>query len=589
MANDNLTISNDSSDALLPLAFDVSSPTAGASEYLHDPFIRRLADFFQSKGLEALQREDRQEVWYQDWIDYQAEHGIYAGLLSPQRYSSRGHRFDLWRLPRFLEVFAYHSPAHAYSLHVSFLGLFPILMSSNEALKKEAVAKLEGGGLFALAVSEKEHGSDLLANEFMVKPAGPGGLLAEGTKYYIGNTNAACIISVLARQDDVESGRANKRLPFVLFALRPGEAPAFGNVRKIRTLGVRAAFVGQFDVQGHPFTAADVISRGREAWDAVFGTVDFGKFFLGFGSVGICEHAFVEAAAYLRCRVLYGKPVAEMPHIRATTAIAFARLAAMKLYAYRALDYLHAASKDDRRYLLFNSVQKAKVSTEGVKVMGLLAECMGARGVEAETYFESALRDAQLIPGLEGSTHINFALTARFIDAYFARAGNEAGPGPVDAHRAGAGENAYWMRSGDRNPKTVRFAHDLRAYQRLRSLPNVTLFVEQVEAFRSFVADGVSASPLAADGELTIEMGKCFSIMVYAQLVAENCQSAAVAPALVSVIFHALIEDLGAQSLKLSAMFPPGSSQRASLQGAVRVPETSPADWQFVSDLIAAR
>ena len=63
---------------------------------------------------------------------------------------------------------------------------------------------------------------------------------------------------------------------------------------------------------------------------------------------------------------------------------------------------------------------RTRVSTEGVRVLGLLSECVGARGCEAETYFESALRDAQLIPGLEGSTHINFGLTAQFLDNYFA-------------------------------------------------------------------------------------------------------------------------------------------------------------------------
>ena len=92
---------------------------------------------------------------------------------------------------------------------------------------------------------------------------------------------------------------------------------------------------------------------------------------------------------------------------------------AMKCFAYRALDYLQASSKDDRRDLLFNAVQKAKVSTEGVKVMATLSECIGAKGFESDTYFEMALRDAQLIPGLEGSTHINFGLTSRFIDPYF--------------------------------------------------------------------------------------------------------------------------------------------------------------------------
>jgi acyl-CoA dehydrogenase len=141
-------------------------------------------------------------VWYQDWIDFQAGHGLYAALLSPKQYSSRGHQFDLRRLTRFLEAFAFCSPAHAYSLHVSFLGLFPILLGGNEPLKREAVAALEAGGLFAFAVSERGHGSDLMANEFTVSPDG----VATGEKYYIGTVNAAAIVSVLPRSSSSPSG-----------------------------------------------------------------------------------------------------------------------------------------------------------------------------------------------------------------------------------------------------------------------------------------------------------------------------------------------------------------------------------------------
>lgn len=63
-------------------------------------------------------------------------------------------------------------------------------------------------------------------------------------------------------------------------------------------------------------------------------------------------------------RILYGKPVLQMPHIRLLVAQAAARLIAMKTYACRALDYVYAANAKDRRYLLYCAVQKAKVSTE---------------------------------------------------------------------------------------------------------------------------------------------------------------------------------------------------------------------------------
>src|SRR5687767_8645351 len=369
--------------------------------------------------------------------------------MSPKAYSTRGCRLDLLKLTRFWEAAAYFSPAHAYSLHVSFLGLFPILRSENEALKREAVEKLEAGGLFAFAVSERGHGADLLGNEFTVTETVPGRLTARGSKYYIGNANAAAMISVLAKKSRKQDDGSSRRVPLLFFVLRPDQPGAVRATRKIRTFGIRTAYVGAFDVDGYAFPETDIVCRGRDAWESVFATVNLGKFFLGFGSIGMCEHAFEEARAHTHGRILYGKPVAAMPHIRSATAHAYAKLTAMKLFAYRALDYLHAATKEDRRYLLFAAVQKAKVSTEGIKVMNLLSECVGAKGFEADTYFESALRDVALVPALEGSTHINHQAAAQFLRAYFAGAqpNPPAAPPSLTALGAAAGESAYLLDS----------------------------------------------------------------------------------------------------------------------------------------------
>ena len=572
-------------DVLYPLSFEVSSLSTGAADYLQDPALGALVEFFQRKGLATLKAEDRQEGWYQDWIDYQKHHHLYAQLLCPRQHARRGHQFDLLRLTRFLETFAYFSPAHAYSLHVSFLGLFPILLSDNEPLKKEAVALLEKGGLLAFAVSEQAHGADLFANEFTLTATDAGGYIATGRKYYIGNAQAAGLIAVLAKK--VEANHSRKA-PFVFFALRPTPAQPLDEVRKIRTVGIRTAFVGEFAVQDRPVPESDLLAEGRQAWEAIHGTVNFGKFFLGFGAIGICEHAFVEAQAHMRPRTLYGKSVLELPHLKATVAQAFARLSAMKLYAYRALDYVQAAQAEDRRYLLFTAVQKAKVSTEGVKVVALLSECIGARGAEAETYFEMALREVQLIPGLEGSTHINFGLTAQFLDGYFAEAGAVVPPS-VALHQTSSDENPYWLAGGDRQPRTVRFAPHVQAFAPLRQVPNVAAFLEQVRGFREVVAGGVATLNPTADARLTIALGKCLATIAYAQLIAENCHLVQLPTATIGLIFQGLIEDLSLEALLLAGMFPVESPARALLQNLVRVPMTTPTEWQAVTDTLTTR
>jgi acyl-CoA dehydrogenase len=430
----------------------------------------------------------------------------------------------------------------------------------------------------------------LLATEFALRADELGALHAAGSKYYIGNANAAGLVSVLAKKAGPAMDAAARRAPFVFFVLRPQESPCFESVQRIRTLGIRSAYIAEFKVADQKVPPSDVICEGRHAWEAAFGAVDFGKLFLGFGAVGICERAFAEAIGHLSRRLLYGKPVTDMPHIRSMMTSAFARLVAMKLYACRALDYVQSASSSERRYLLFNAVQKARVSTEGVKVMGLLAECMGAKGFEADTYFETALREAPMIPRLEGSTHINFRLTTQFLENYFAdSAVAPPAPASVTLSPADPEENPYWFGHHDRHSKTVNFADCLAAYAPWRAVPNVRTFVKQVKAFRQWIVGETKPTDLADNAALSVAVGKCFAAIVYGQLVAENCKLAEAAPTTVAMIFHELVQDLTAEALRLMAQSPPGSATRNALKKVVRVPRTAATDLESVFEFLSKR
>jgi acyl-CoA dehydrogenase len=570
-------------ETAFPQTFATAATTPQA--YRQDPAVVKLIEFFEAKGLAALKEEDRLEKWHDDWIAYQAEHRLYAQLLSPAKYSTLGGKLDLLRYARFLEVFGYFSPAHGYSLQVTFLGLNSVLRGTNEALKQEAVAILEAGGLLAFGVSERAHGADLLANEFVVREAGPGRFVADGSKYYIGNANVAGMIAILARQENDRSAGRARRAPPALFALRPKQAAGFGNLRKIRTLGVRAGFAGAFDVKGHDLHESDLIAQGRSAWDAVIGTVTLGKFFLGFGSVGICEHALAEAAAHLGGRILYGKPVLDMPHIRSLMAQAYARLSAMKLYAYRALDYLHASSAADRRYLLFTAVQKAKVSTEGVKVAAMLSECVGAKGFESDTYLEMALRDVQLIPSLEGSTHINLEFTAQFIARYFGEPDSSlVDPAALTLRGGAVDENPYLMEAGASAAKSVAFPPFLRAHKPLAHVPNVIVFARQAIAFKRFVKSSSAARGLSTDLEGAIALGKCLATICYGQLVAESSARLGVPAQSVSAMFHGIVEDLSVVALGLGSLPSLGRNDRIMIRRMIAIPKTRSSDWDFIAE-----
>jgi acyl-CoA dehydrogenase len=574
-------------DGVYPLGFASSRADAASRIYLDDPLIAKLVSFFEAKGLAALKEEDRCETWYADWLDYQRAHRLYASLLTPRAYATADGGFDLLRMARFLEVFAYHSPSHGYSLQVTFLGFFSILMGDNAALKQEAVATLNAGEVMAFAVSEKDHGADLLGNAFTIQPTSGGMFRCEGSKYYIGNANVAALIPILARRVEPTPAQSSaRRMPLALIALRPKQTPAFQNVQKIRTLGIRAAFVGSFDVKAHELPQSDIIAEGRTAWEAVVGTVTVGKFLLGFGSIGICERAFEEAVGHLSRRILFGKPAIELPNIRLAMTQAYVRLAAMKLYAYRALDYLHAASASERRYLLFNAVQKAKVGVDGVKVMALISECVGARGFECDTYIEMALRDAALIPSVEGSTHINLLQASQFIPRYFAGAESLVSPPSVTLGECASAENAYLMSAGSGGIGNIAFAHCRDAYAPFQRINNVRLFAAQVETFARWLGQ---AGRDAAAAETAIARGRILAVVAFGQLVAEHADRAKTDPMLVSAIFHILIGDMNEATLALASMSRPTEPGHDLLQEVVAVPEPIDLSVDLWSHLLPAQ
>lgn len=567
--------------------------------YTQDPTIKALADFFEKKGLEQLKKEDRAETWYSDFLEHVKEHRIYARFLSPKKYSNRGHEWDFLSLCRFLEAFAYYSPAHAYSFQVSFLGIFPILMSHNEELKKEAIKRLENGGMFAFGLSEKSHGSDIYSSEMQLEKVHDG-YVANGAKYYIGNANCAQIISILAIDKSWNQGGPVTKENFTFFALRPHESTSFCDLKKIETMGVRTAFVGGFSLKDHHFSETDVISKSDAAWDAIFGTVNLGKYFLGFGSVGICEHAMTEAYAHVSSRILFGKPVFEMPHIKKIMGSACVKLLGMKLYAYRAIDYLQVASKNDRRYLLTNSVQKAKVSTEGVSVMQMLSECVGAKGFESATYFESALRDAVLIPGLEGSTHINYGLTNVFLKRYFFDTSVDVS---VPEFHESTPENDYIFHAETGSLSRVNFPDYELAYKFLSENQNVQIFQTQLHAFKIFLVafgafetiektlkESLKLGENIQDAEMIMELGKLFCTIVYGQLIAEQAGRMKLDDRLVSLIFHQLIEDMNIHAIKISSLPTLGEGfgvvQKTLIKRMIETQKTKTSDMDAAIDLL---
>jgi acyl-CoA dehydrogenase len=496
--------------------------------------MQATVDFFERKGKRKLKEHDRERVWYQDFLDFQRDEKLFATLLTPAAYGD-GCRWDTYRNCEFNEILAFYGLHYWYTWQVSILGLGPIWMSANEDLKQRAAGLLQDGAVFAFGLSERAHGADIYSTEMSLTPQPDGSYRANGEKYYIGNGNIAPMVSTFGKMGDTGD--------YVFFVADYRHR----NYELVANVVNTQSYVADFVLRDYPIAEADILSRGREAWDTALNTVNVGKYNLGWASIGICTHALYEAIRHAANRRLYGMYVTDMAHVKRMFTDAYARLVAMKLFALRASDYQRVASPDDRRYLLYNPVVKMKVTTQGEEVINLLWDVIAAKGFERDMYFEMAARDIRALPKLEGTVHVNIALIVKFMANYFF---NPAPYPEVPLVDDPVSDDFLFRQGPARGLGQIRF-HDYNPILARYDLPNVRVFREQIDAFKALLARATPVGPQTEDVDFLLALGEIFTLVVYGQLILEAAGLYGVDDDLVDQIFDTLVRDVSKFALQL--------------------------------------
>ena len=114
--------------------------------------MRKTVEFFETKGLRSIKDDDHAAVWYQEFIDFLGRERIFATMCTPSDYGGDDTRWDTWRICEFGEILAFYGLPYWYVYQVTVLGLGPVWMSDNEAVKERAAALLDEGAIFALSL-----------------------------------------------------------------------------------------------------------------------------------------------------------------------------------------------------------------------------------------------------------------------------------------------------------------------------------------------------------------------------------------------------------------------------------------------------
>ena len=507
--------------------------------------------FFEKMGKTRITEDFNKKVWYREFIDFIAKEQIFAKLLTPSQYGGGDPdcRWDTARNSEYSELLAFYGLGYWYCFQVSILGLGPIWMSPNEKAKQKAADLLKKGAIFAFGLSERTHGADIYSTETSLIPKADGTWAANGEKYYIGNGNEAEMVSTLGKIKD-----GTDDYTFFVTNYRNKAYELKKNVIS------HQEYVSNFALHDYPITADDILSRGPSAWDSSLNTVNIGKFNIGPASIGVAEHCFYEAITHAANRVLYGIPVTDMPHVKKNFMDAWLRIVGMKLYQRRSTDYFRNANASDRRYLLYNPTSKMKVTLQAEEVINLLWEVIAAKGFEKDTYFSIGATDIRGPSKLEGTVHVNVQLIRKFMKNYFFNAAAYTPVMPDFSHK----DDMFLFNQGPtKGLGSVQF-HDYKpVFEANKQLPNVAIFIRQIELFKELLEKAGPDKAQDMDPLFSLPLGEMFSIVVYGQLILEQAKFDNIDPDVLNQIFDFMVRDFARFALQIYGMHNTKDEQRA--------------------------
>ncbi|MCU1647501.1 MAG: acyl-CoA dehydrogenase [Nocardia sp.] len=600
--------------------------------------LRATVNWFESHGKVRLLADSRDRVWYSEFLDFIKSERVFATFLTPaaEAAGDPNKRWDTARIAMMSKILGFYGMQYWYVWQVTILGLGPIWQSANVEAKARAAAALDSGEIFAFGLSEQAHGADVYSTDMILEPkTRGGGFTATGGKYYIGNGNQAAMVSVFGRRADrpiIDSADFQRKMTdeeysgYLFFAADSRHK----NYKLQKNVVDSQMYVAAFELDKYPVAEGDILHTGRAAFDAAMNTVNVGKFNLGFGAVGACEHAMYEAVTHAENRILFGHKVTEFPQVKSILADSFARLIGMKLYSERAIDYMRSANENDRRYLLVSAIEKMSVTRTGQKIYEDLADVIAARGFENDMYFPMAMVGMFGLPRLEGTVHVNMALSLKFMPNYmfhpadaalaalrYLPAASPAGAvrvvsealswssrrvtpragglvpklrselagatyAPVPTRRDAADDDFLWRQGPSSGLGRIRFADWKPVFEKFAHIPNVAVFLEQALGLQTLLAAATPTREQQADVDFLFGLGELFTMVPYAQLILEQ---AAIANADVDVLdqlFDIFVRDFSKHAVALSAKPSATKAQQARALDLVRRPVADPVRFEVV-------
>ncbi|MEV0281343.1 acyl-CoA dehydrogenase family protein [Streptomyces sp. NPDC050610] len=310
----------------------------------------------------------------------------------------------------------------------TFLGGACAWVAGGTAQAADLGAEIQRGAVAAWGLTERHHGSDLLAGELSAARTGDGWVL-DGEKWLINNATRGDLISVLARTDPAGGPRG-----FSLFLVDKRTLPdgSYSHRPKILTHGIRGADISGIAFHHAPVPDDALIGEAGGGVETVLKALQLTRTVAVGLSLGAADHALSLATGFAEGRNLYGRRLTDLPRVRRILGEISATVFLAEATALVSARSPHALTAE---MSVVSAVTKAAVPTLAQDAIDRLTELMGTRGFLSRTYAEGQYakleRDHRIVAIFDGSTAVNrnalIDQFARLARAYRGGRWNETG------------------------------------------------------------------------------------------------------------------------------------------------------------------
>ena len=288
---------------------------------------------------------------------------------------------------------------------ISKLAMIPVINWGSEHLKSTYLPKIASGEWQAsYCLSEPDAGSDVAAMKTTAVRDGDTYVL-KGTKYWITNAGISSVYIVFAKTNPAAGHRGISC--FVVEKDWGIKVPKLEH-----KLGVRASPTGEVLFDEVRVPVENRIGEEGEGFYLAMGTLDRSRPGIGAQATGIAQGAIDNAAAYLKQREQFGKPIAEFQGLQFMLADMAMKTEAARQLVYKACAIIDEGDPRDE-LTMAGAMAKCFASDTAMEVTTNGVQLLGGYGYTKDFPMERFMRDAKITQIYEGTNQIQRVVIAK--------------------------------------------------------------------------------------------------------------------------------------------------------------------------------